>query len=396
MRTIGVVTVARSDYGIYLPVLRKIQADTELGLRLMVSGQHLTPEFGLTVKAIEAHGFEIAERVEMLLASDTPEAVVKSIGLGVMGFAQIYARSRPDILLVLGDRFEMYAAALAALPFKIPVAHIHGGELTEGAIDDALRHSMTKLSHLHFVATDEYARRVRQMGEEPWRVTVSGAPSLDNLRSVKLLSVAELEAKYELRLNAPPLLVTFHPVTLEYERTEQQIEQLLAALSDTAMPVLFTQPNADTGGRLITSAISDYVKTHDSAQMVDNFGTQAYFSVMAIAAAMVGNSSSGIIEAASFKLPVVNIGTRQKGRERGANVIDVGYGREEILEAIKRACSDEFSSGLSQMTNPYGDGAAAERIVRRLKEVALTEHLLVKQFYDVQGTRALTDSAVVI
>src|SRR5215213_260435 len=186
MRTVCVVTAARSDYGIYLPVLRKIEADPELRLHLIVSGMHLAPEFGLTVKAIEADGFEIAERVEMLVASDSPEAVAKSMGLGAIGFAQTYSRLRPDILLVLGDRFEMHAAALAALPFKIPVAHIHGGELTEGAIDDALRHSMSKLSHLHFVATEEYARRVVQLGEEPWRVTISGAPGLDNLDSIEL------------------------------------------------------------------------------------------------------------------------------------------------------------------------------------------------------------------
>jgi UDP-hydrolysing UDP-N-acetyl-D-glucosamine 2-epimerase len=396
MRTIGVVTVARSDYGIYLPVLRKIQADAELHLRLIVSGQHLAPEFGLTVEAIEADGFEVAERVEMLLASDAPEAVAKSIGLGVIGFAQAYARSRPDMLLVLGDRFEMYAAALAALPFKIPVAHIHGGELTEGAIDDALRHSMTKLSHLHFVATGEYARRVRQLGEEAWRVTTSGAPSLDNLQAVKLLSAPELEAKYGLSLGEPPLLVTFHPVTLEYEKSEQQVEELLVALEACGQPVLFTQPNADSGGRAITRAIREYVLTHDSAQMVNNLGTQGYFSLMAIAAAMVGNSSSGIIEAASFKLPVVNIGTRQRGRVRGENVIDVGNSREEILEGIRKACGDEFRASLSEMTNPYGDGCAAERILARLKEVDLGERLLMKRFSDVTETTPLAESAVVI
>lgn len=393
MRTLGVVTVARSDYGIYLPVLRKIQADTELRLQLIVSGQHLAPEFGLTADAIEADGFEIAERVEMLLASDTPEAVAKSIGLGLIGFAQTYARSRPDILLVLGDRFEMYAAALAALPFKIPVAHIHGGELTEGAIDDALRHSMTKLSHLHFAATDEYARRIVQMGEESWRVVMSGAPSLDNLQAIKLSGISELEAKHGLKLSEPPLLVTFHPVTLEYEQTEQQVEELLAALQASEMPVLFTLPNADTGGRIIMRMIREYVETHASAQMVDNLGTQSYFSLMAIAAAMVGNSSSGIIEAASFKLPVVNIGTRQKGRVRGSNVIDVGYRREEITEGIRKACDADFRASLSQLINPYGDGTAADKIIARLKEVALDERLLIKRFNDVPAG-SLTGSAV--
>jgi len=265
MRSIGVVTVARSDYGLYLPILRCIQADPILQLKLFVSGMHLSPEFGLTVKMIEADGFDIAERVEMLLSSDSPEGIAKSIGVGVIGFAQAYSRQRPDILLVLGDRFEMYAAVLAALPFKIPVAHIHGGEVTHGAIDDALRHSITKLSHVHFVSTEEYARRVMQLGEEPWRVIVSGAPSLDNLKTVNLFTTQELEAQYDIRLQPPPLLVTFHPVTLEYERTELQISELLAALADSALPVVFTQPNADTSGRVIHRMIAEYVRTQDAA-----------------------------------------------------------------------------------------------------------------------------------
>lgn len=395
MRTLGVVTVARSDYGIYLPILRKIQADSELQLRLIVSGMHLAPEFGRTVEAIEADGFEIAEKVEMLVASDTPEAVAKSMGLGAIGFAQCYARFRPDILLVMGDRFEMHAAALAALPFKIPVAHIHGGELTQGAIDDALRHSMTKLSHLHFVSTEEYARRVVQLGEEPWRVTVSGAPSLDNLQETKLLSVAELEAKFVLRLNQPPLLVTYHPVTLEHEQTEQQTTELLAALSTFDIPLVITAPNADTGGRVVMRLIKDYVEAHDAAQLVDNLGTQAYFSLMAIAAAMVGNSSSGIIEASTFKLPVVNIGNRQKGRVRGTNVIDVGYGRIEIIAGIERALHPDFRASLSSMINPYGDGAASARVIARLKEVPLDNHLLTKQFHDIKIDASTERGAVI-
>ena len=219
MRTIGVVTVGRSDYGIYLPLLRKIREDPHLQLHLIVAGMHLSPEFGLTVKNIEADGFETNERVEMLMSSDTPGGIAKSMGLGTIGFAESYARFRPDILLVLGDRFEMHAAALAALPFKIPVAHIHGGEITEGAIDDALRHSITKLSHLHFVSTQEYAHRVLQLGEEPWRVIISGAPSLDNLHNIKLLEREQLETHTGLRLGGNPLLVTYHPVTLEYEQT---------------------------------------------------------------------------------------------------------------------------------------------------------------------------------
>lgn len=382
MRTIGVVTGARSDFGSLVPVLREIQTVPELALQLIVSGMHLAPEFGMTVRAIEEEGFQVSERVEMLVSSDSPEGIAKSMGLGLMGYSQVYARKRPDILLVLGDRFETHSAVLAALPFKIPVAHLHGGELTFGAMDDALRHSITKLSHLHFVATEDYARRVVRMGEEPWRVTVSGAPGLDNLKSVTLLSAMELEAKHGIRPGTPPLLVTFHPVSLEYEDAEHQATELLAALDECGMPLVFTMPNADTHGREVMALISRFVQSHPSAKMVNNLGTQGYFSMMAVAAAMVGNSSSGIVEAASFRLPVVNVGTRQAGRVRPGNVIDVGNNRSEILRGIKTALSEDFKSGLAHLTNPYGDGDAAGRIVERLRSVALDDRLLVKKFWD--------------
>ena len=383
MRTIGVVTVARSDYGIYLSLLRKIAADPDLRLRLIVGGMHLSPLYGLTVKDIESDGFPIAERVAMLEPSDEPQAIAQSIGRGVIGFSQAYARHRPDLLVVLGDRFEMYSAALAALPFKLPLAHIHGGELTEGAIDDALRHSMTKLSHLHFVATQEYARRVEQLGEEPWRITVSGAPSLDNLHSMPLLDRAELESRLNVKLSTAPLLVTYHPVTLEYEQTAWQVKELLAALDELGLPVVFTMPNADTHSHVIVKLLQQYVQTHPSARLVENMGAQAYFSLMSIAAAMVGNSSSGIIEAPSVGLPVVNIGTRQQGRVRAANVIDVGYERREVAHGIRRALASEFRSSLKGLANPCGDGHSAERILRRLKDVPLDDRLIMKRFVDI-------------
>ena len=382
MRTIGVVTVARSDYGLYLPVLRRIQAEPDLRLHLIVAGTHLSPDFGLTVREIERGGFPIGDRVEMMLSSDTPEGVAKSMGLGTIGFAQAYARSRPDILLVLGDRFEMHAAVVAALPFGIPVAHIHGGELTLGAMDDALRHSITKMSHLHFVATEDYARRVIQMGEEPWRVTVSGSPGLDGLLSTPLLSREELERRYRLDLSAPFLLVTYHPVTLEIEQLETQMNELLAALDEVGMTTVFTYPNADTRSRLVIQMTREYAAARPHVRVVVNLGTPGYVSAMRFAAAMVGNSSSGIIEAASFQLPVVNIGSRQQGRARGRNVIDVGYGRQEIVAGIRRAISPEFRASLVGLVNLYGDGHAAERIVRRLKEVELDDRLFRKQFYE--------------
>lgn len=388
MRTIGVVTGSRSDYGSMLPILRKIQASEELKLHLLVTGMHLAAEFGLTVRVIEADGFQISERIEMLLSSDTPEGIAKSIGLGTIGFAQAYARLRPDILVVLGDRFEMLAATLAALPFKIPVAHIHGGELTQGAIDDALRHAITKLSHLHCVATEEAARRVIQMGEEAWRVTISGAPSLETLQAAAPLGLEELLTQHGLPPQVTPLLVTYHPVTLEYERTEWQVRELLGALQACGLPVVFTAPNADTGGRIITRLIQEFVDSHDSAWLITNAGTAGYVSLMQRAAAMVGNSSSGIIEAPSFGLPVVNIGTRQQGRLRAENVIDVGYRRGEILDGIQRAVAPEFRARLRGLPNPYGDGRASEVIVRRLQEVSLDHDLIAKRFMDAAAFSA--------
>jgi len=385
MRTIGVVTVARSDYGIYLPLLRRIQEDSNLKLYLIAAGMHLSPEFGLTVKAIEVDGFKVDEKIEFLLSSDTPQGVAKSIGLGTIGFAQTFARFCPDILVVLGDRFEMYAAALAALPFKIPVAHIHGGEVTHGAIDDALRHSMTKFSHLHFVARQEYACRLVQLGEEPWRVIVSGALSLDNLNSIKLLKAHELQDQYKVCLKEPLLLATFHPVTLEYEQTEWQVNELLAALEVASFPIVFTLPNADTCSRVVLHRIQEFVQNHPSSQLMDNLGTQAYFSLMALASAMVGNSSSGIIEAPSFKLPVVNIGTRQQGRMKLMNVLDVGYEREEILEGIRKATDPHFRESLQKIENPYGSGRASAIIVERLKDTVLDNKLVIKHFHDIKN-----------
>lgn len=385
VRTIGVITVGRSDYGLYRPILRVIHRDPQLRLHLIVAGMHLVPEFGNTVRDIERDGFPIAERVEMLLASDDPGGAAKAMGVGMLGFAQAYARERPDILLVLGDRFEMFAAALAALPYAIPVAHIHGGELTLGAFDDALRHALTKLSHLHFLANEEYARRVRQMGEEPWRVLVSGSPAVDNLQAVRLLNREELLSRYGLHLDRAPLLVTYHPETLEQAQLQAHVEELLAALERLRVSVVFTAPNADPGGRWIHRRLESFVAANPWAQLVDHLGTDGYYSVMALAAAMVGNSSSGLVEAPSFRLPVVNVGRRQEGRVRAHNVIDVSSDRREIAEAIQTAMSPEFRAGLERVVNPYGDGHAADRIVGTLKTVKL-DALIVKRFVDLSLT----------
>lgn len=392
MRTIAAVTTSRADYGIYSPVLRMIQSTSALRGRLIVSGSHLSPEFGLTVRAIEDDGFEIAERIDIDLASDTPAAAIRSMALALNGFGETFARWRPDILLVLGDRFEMHAAALAALPFRIPVAHIHGGEITLGAFDDALRHSITKLSHVHFVSTDEHARRVIQMGEEPWRVMVSGAPSLDNLRTVTLQSREEIERQHDLCLGEAFLLVTFHPATLDSGDPADQARAVLDAIEDTGLPAVITMPNADPGGRAIRTIIRERAARNRLLHAVESVGTVSYFSLMALAAAMVGNSSSGMIESASFRLPVVNVGSRQQGRVRGRNVIDVEATADAIRAGIEEALDAPFRAGLTGLKNPYGDGGAAERIVGRLHEIELGPSLILKRFADAMPSAAVRPS----
>ncbi len=388
MRKIAVVTVGRSDFGIYAPVLRALRNEPDLDLCLIAAGGHLSPTFGWTVNELTARGFPPDECVDLLLSADTSEAVAKSMGLGLIGFAQAYARLKPDVLLVLGDRFDMFAAAAAAVPFKIPIAHLHGGEVTVGAMDEAFRHSITKMSHLHFASTREHADRIVQLGEEPWRVTVSGAPGLDNLHDMEWLSATALEERLGVRFSQPPLLLTYHPVTLQYEQTATHIDELLAALGDISRPIVITKPNADTNGQIIIQRIEAFARSRPDVRVADNLGTQAYFSLMRCAAAMVGNSSSGIIEAASFELPVVNIGIRQQGRPRSRNVIDTGATRSEIAAALTRALSPEFRQNLTGLQNVYGQGDAAPRIVQRLKTEPLNEQLLLKRFHDLDAAGA--------
>lgn len=383
MRSIGVVTVARSDYSIYRPLLRLIQADPEVELRLYVTGMHLAPEFGRTVECLLADGFKPFEQIEMLLASDSPEGIAKSMGLGVMGFAQAFGRSRPDVLVVLGDRFEMITAALAALPFNIPVAHLHGGEATFGLIDEALRHGLTKLSHLHFASTEAYARRIVQMGEDPSRVFCVGAPALDELAGFRPWTREALEADLDFRLSPDTLLVTYHPLTLDPARTAPQCEALLEALDRHGAPVLFTYPNADTLGRTLIQRIEGFLETHPRARAVRSLGTQRYFSLLEHVAAMVGNSSSGILEAPSFGLPVVNIGDRQAGRIRAANVVDVEGSVEAILEGLRKATDPAFKATLSARSNPYSRGQASVRILEELKRAELSPGFVFKPFRDL-------------
>lgn len=380
MRTIAVVTTSRADYSHLLPLLRLIAADPELSLQLMVSGTHLSDAHGKTVSEIEKDGFAATERIPILTSSDSPEAITAAMGRAVAGFGAAFAKHRPDMLVVMGDRFELHAAVLAALPCKIPVAHISGGNVTEGAIDDALRHSMTKMSHLHFPSTQQSASRILQMGEDSWRVVLCGELSLDNLATLRPLSREELAAEYAFRLPESFLLVTYHPVTLEYEQTGWQITQLLQAIEISGAVAVFTRPNADTANRVIEDSIREFTARHPSSSYVDNFGIEAYFSTMRLATAMVGNSSSGICEAASLELPVINIGTRQRGRVHGRNVIDVGYEKAEILRAIRIAADPQFRASLRGMVNPYGTGGSAPTIVQHLKSAPSGDVLLRKRF----------------
>jgi UDP-hydrolysing UDP-N-acetyl-D-glucosamine 2-epimerase len=384
LKTIGVITTSRAEYGIVAPILRSIAASTRLQFALIVGGTHLLERYGRTIEAIERDGFPIAARIDMLEEDDSPLGTARSIARAVAGFAAYYERATPDILLVTGDRFEMHAAALAAMPFRIPIAHVHGGEVTQGAIDDALRHGISKMAHLHFTATREYAERLARMGEEPWRITVSGAPSLDNIAGIELLGRDELAALVGVELYPEPLIVTFHPVTLELERMPSKTGALLDALASVQRPIIFTLPNADPGGRELTKAIRAFVDANDRARIVDSLGTRAYFSLMRHAAAMVGNSSSGIIEAASFECPVVNLGLRQAGRTRSQNVIDVASDEsaDAIREAISTAVDPAFRASLHGLANAYGSGNAAAMITGVLEETRLEPRLLLKRFYD--------------
>ena len=382
MNTIAAVTVGRSDFGIYRPVLRAL---LERGLLVVpvAGGSHLDKEAGYTIDEIREAGYPDIETVDMSVASDEPEGIAKSMSLGVAGFAAVFGRRKPDTVLLLGDRFEMFAAASAALPFAIPIAHIHGGELTEGAIDDQIRHAITKMSHLHFVSTDEHRRRVLQMGEEPWRVTVSGAPGLDNLQTIEYVDRATLAAELDLDLDIDPLLVTFHPVTLEYGDTQKQIKELINVLRQVPRPIVLTYPNSDTHHHKIVDAIKAFAAKQANVSAVPSLGVRRYFSLMKISAAMVGNSSSGIIEAASFGLPVVNIGSRQAGRIRGTNVIDVECSHEQIEAAIVRATSIEFRAVASNVVNPYGNGNASRIIAGVIADAPDAPILLRKKFCDL-------------
>lgn len=382
-RKICVVTGARAEYGLLHRLLKEIAADPDLRLQIIATGMHLSPEFGLTYKEIAADGFAIDAKVEMLLSSDSVVGVAKSVGLGVIGFADALDRLKPDILVVLGDRFETLAAAQAAMIARIPIAHLHGGEATEGAIDEGIRHAITKMAQWHFVAAEAYRKRVVQLGESADRVFDFGAPGLDHLQHLEWMERAALERSLAIDLREPTFLVTYHPATLGDREPVAALNELLAALDEFPnAAVVVTYPNADTGGRALIERIDQWVVTNERrAKAVVSLGQRRYLSLMREADVIIGNSSSGLTEAPALKKATVNIGDRQKGRLKATSIIDAAEEKSSIVAAIHKALSDEFRSGLSSTKSLYGAGEASRKIKDALKTVPLRTD---KAFFDIE------------
>lgn len=382
MRKICVVTGSRAEYGLLSGLMRAIKEDSELELQVIATNMHLSPEFGLTYRNIEEDGFFINKKVEMLLSSDTANATAKSVGLGFIGFADAYEDLKPDMIVVLGDRYEIISAVSTALFYKIPVAHLHGGEITEGAYDDCIRHSITKMSHLHFTSTEEYRQRVIQLGEEPNRVFNVGALGIENIKKVPLMSKEELETTLNgFSFGDKALLVTYHPVTLGDSAAEEQIKNLLAALDEyPEYKVIFTLPNSDTDGRVIIKLINEYVAKHsDRAVAHPSLGLRRYLSALQFVKAVVGNSSSGIIEVPSFGIPTLNIGDRQRGRLAAESVVNCGTSKEDILAGLEKIVNVEPKD----IHNPYEGKNTTADILQVLKTYPL-EGLIQKSFYNLK------------
>jgi UDP-N-acetylglucosamine 2-epimerase (non-hydrolysing)/GDP/UDP-N,N'-diacetylbacillosamine 2-epimerase (hydrolysing) len=383
-RKIAIVTGSRAEYGLLYWLMREIDDDSELELQIIVTGAHLSPEFGLSYKKIEEDGFSINEKLEILLSSDTSAGMAKSLGLGIIGFADVLQRLQPDILVLLGDRYEILAAAQAAMLARIPIAHIAGGEITEGAVDEAIRHSITKMSHLHFVAAETYRKRVIQLGEDPTRVFNYGSTGLDNIKRIPLLDRQELEEELDFELGQMYFLVTYHPVTLE-KSSEDGIRELLIALNNYPdANFIITGSNADRGGRTINSMLEEYALENQARVLLcKSLGQLKYLSALKYCHAVIGNSSSGIIEAPALNKATVNIGSRQQGRLKADSIIDCQENRQDITKAIDRALSAEFQEKLAAVQSLYGNCDASGRIKEELKYINLT-NILRKRFYDIE------------
>ncbi|MCM1125495.1 MAG: UDP-N-acetylglucosamine 2-epimerase [Lachnospiraceae bacterium] len=385
MKKICIVTGTRAEYGLLKPVIDKVYKADDLELQLVVTGMHLSTEFGLTYKEIEEDGYPITSKIEMLLGSDTPVGITKSMGVALIGFADCFDVNKPDLVVILGDRYEMLAAASAAMAAGIPIAHIHGGELTEGAIDDAIRHSITKMSQLHFTSTEEYRKRVIQLGEMPQAVYNVGALGVENAKTVKLLSQKELEEEIDFQFGNPTIMVTYHPVTLEKLTAEKQFGEILEVIdSHKELSAIFTKANADTDGRIINWMIDDYVSVNsDRCRGYTSLGQRKYLSALQFCDAVVGNSSSGIIEAPSFHVPTVNIGDRQKGRTRAESVIDCGNDVKQIEDALMKALSAEFRNKIAGRRNPYEGAETSDKIVEKIREALNGGISARKEFYNI-------------
>jgi len=385
LRKVCVITGTRAEYGLLRWVMQGIKDDPDMELQIVATGMHLSPEFGLTYREIEQDGFKIDRKVEMLLSSDTPVGIGKAMGLGLIGFADALSELKPDLILVLGDRYEIFSAISAALVARIPVAHLHGGEATEGLIDEALRHAITKMSHLHFVAATVYRERVIQLGEHPDRVFLVGGLGVDIVRRTALICREELESSLGFEFREKNLLITFHPVTLEAASAEEQMEELLAVLAELHdTQLIFTLPNADTDGRILIEMIQQFVAEHQNSVAYTSLGQVRYLSCVAQVDGVLGNSSSGLTEVPSLKKGTINIGDRQRGRLQASSVINCEPTRESISQAVRTLYSAEFQEELRAVTNPYGIGGASESIVLTLKESS-NEDLIKKRFYDLRN-----------
>ncbi len=387
MKRIGIMTGTRAEYGLLKPLMQEINKDNDLELYLIVSGMHLSPEFGMTYKEIEEDGFEINAKVEMLLSSDSPVGISKSIGLGIIGFADEFQRADLDMLILLGDRYEALSAAICAMVMRIPIAHLHGGELTEGAIDEGIRHSITKMSYLHFTSTEEYRRRVIQLGENPERVFCVGAIGVENIKKINLMTKEELERSIHFEIDENTVIVTYHPVTLENNTVEEQFLNLLEVLDrNPKIRMIFTKANADTNGRIVNELIDKYAaQNSERACAFMSLGQKRYLSALKYCRIVIGNSSSGIIEAPSFGKPIINIGDRQKGRICADSVINCGYTQQEIQQAMETALTEEFENKARNCRNPYEKENTAANIISVIKDYLLNDKIKLKKgFYDIK------------
>ena len=387
MKRIGIMTGTRAEYGLLKPLMQEINKDNDLELYLIVSGMHLSPEFGMTYKEIEEDGFEINAKVEMLLSSDSPAGISKSIGLGVIGFADEFQRAELDMLILLGDRYEVLSAAICAMVMRIPIAHLHGGELTEGAIDEGIRHSITKMSYLHFTSTEQYRNRVIQLGENPERVFYVGALGVENIKKINLMTKEELERSIHFEIDENTVIVTYHPVTLENNTVEEQFLNLLEVLDrNPKIRMIFTKANADTNGRIVNELIDKYAaQNSERACAFMSLGQKRYLSALKYCRIVIGNSSSGIIEAPSFGKPIINIGDRQKGRICADSVINCGYTQQEIQQAMETALTEEFENKARNCRNPYEKENTAANIISVIKDYLLNDKInLKKRFYDLE------------